>query len=113
MTVSGRTGRTAERITMTHADHGTAATGAAETVAALDALDWAKLAAQLDGPGFALTPPLLSPAQCADMIRLFEVDRVFRSTVVMARHQFGEGRYRYFGRPLVPLEQALRTEMYP
>lgn len=76
-------------------------------------LDWSDLAAQLDTEGIATTPPLLSAAQCEQMIDLFDRDEVFRSTVVMARHAFGEGSYRYFADPLPPLVQTLRTAMYP
>ena len=79
---------------------------------ALAGLGWPVLERQLDGSGFALTPPLLSPEQCAEFIEMFDDDARFRSTVVMARHAFGEGSYRYFSDPLVPLVQALRTELY-
>ena len=44
---------------------------------------------------------------------MFDEDERFRSTVVMARHAFGEGRYRYFADPLPPLVQTLRRELYP
>lgn len=67
----------------------------------------------MDEAGFAMTPPLLSANECREMIRLFDADELFRSTVVMARHRFGEGSYRYFATPLVPLVQTLRTELYP
>ncbi len=80
---------------------------------AIAALDWSALSAQLDGSGFAMTPPLLSAAQCAEVIDMFDEDARFRSTVVMARHAFGEGSYRYFSDPLVSLVQTLRTSLYP
>ncbi|MBV9010899.1 MAG: 2OG-Fe(II) oxygenase [Pseudonocardiales bacterium] len=76
-------------------------------------VDWAALAAELDNSGFALTPPLLSAEQCAEVIALFDRDEVFRSTVVMAQHAYGEGSYRYFTEPLQPLVNALRTSLYP
>jgi hypothetical protein len=79
----------------------------------LDRLDWTALAQQLDADGFAITPPLLTPEQCAETRALFDDDALFRSTVVMARHAFGDGRYRYFADPLPPLVQALRAELYP
>nr|WP_250549152.1 2OG-Fe(II) oxygenase [Pseudonocardia sp. H11422] len=60
-----------------------------------------------------MTPPLLSPAQCADVVDMFDDDARFRSTVVMARHAFGEGSYRYFADPLAPLVQSLRAALYP
>jgi uncharacterized protein len=76
-------------------------------------VDWAAVATELDERGVAVTPPLLSADECAAVIELFDRDDVFRSTVVMARHAFGEGRYRYFADPLVPLVGALRTALYP
>jgi hypothetical protein len=76
-------------------------------------LDRGELTDRLDTDGFAVTPPLLSPAQCTSLRELFDQDELFRSTVVMARHAFGEGSYRYFADPLPPLVQQLRTRLYP
>lgn len=76
-------------------------------------LDWPALTDKLDRNGFVLTPPLLTPQECAELIELFDAEGVFRSTVVMARHQFGEGTYRYFAYPLPPIVQRLRTSLYP
>jgi hypothetical protein len=84
-----------------------------DQVPGLDRLDWADLGQKLDADGFAITPPLLSAAQCAEVRALFDADELFRSTVVMARHAFGDGRYRYFADPLPPLVQTLRTQLYP
>jgi hypothetical protein len=108
---------------MTYTDPGQLPLGLAEQIDApmpvppelprLADFDWTVLAANLDAEGFTLTPPLLSPQQCAEVIDLFDNDKVFRSTVVMARHAFGEGRYRYFADPLVPIVQSLRTHLYP
>ncbi|MFI0446000.1 2OG-Fe(II) oxygenase [Actinomadura sp. 6N118] len=77
------------------------------------AVDWVRAEEDLDRAGFALTPPLLSPQECAELIGMYGAGGVFRSTVVMARHAFGEGEYRYFGDPLPPLVQELRTRLYP
>ncbi len=79
----------------------------------LDRLDWPALEAWLDESGFAMTPPLLTPEQCAEVRDMFGDDERFRSTVVMARHAYGEGSYRYFADPLPPLVQGLRTALYP
>ena len=76
-------------------------------------LDWPQLGHRLDEQGFAITPPLLTPEQCAAVSAMFDDDERFRSTVVMARHAFGEGRYRYFADPLPELVQTLRTQLYP
>jgi uncharacterized protein len=90
----------------------TLATHAAATPA-LDTLDWTELGATLDEQGFAITPPLLTHEQCAQVSAMFDDDDRFRSTVVMARHAFGEGQYRYFADPLPELVQTLRVGLYP
>ena len=75
-------------------------------------LDWYALGGELDRWGFAVTPPLLEEEQCRELADLFEVDDAFRSTIVMSRHAFGEGTYRYFANPLPALVQQLRVELY-
>ncbi|SDH22329.1 2OG-Fe(II) oxygenase [Pseudonocardia oroxyli] len=67
----------------------------------------------LDTEGIARIPALLTPGECAETAALFDDDDRFRSTVVMARHAFGEGSYRYFADPLPDLVQKLREELYP
>ncbi len=74
---------------------------------------WPQLAAQLDDQGYALTPPLLSPAECDGLIRLYTDSSAFRSRVVMERHNFGRGEYQYFAAPLPPLVAELREHFYP
>jgi len=75
-------------------------------------LDWRAIGEELDRWGFAVTPPLLDAARCRELIDLFDVDDAFRSTIVMSRHAFGEGTYRYFADPLPTIVQQLRHEMY-
>ena len=75
------------------------------------ALDWDELREQLDERGFAVTPELLDPAECSILAELFDGGR-FRSTIDMARHRFGDGRYRYFDHPLPEQIQDLRTSFY-
>jgi hypothetical protein len=75
--------------------------------------DWAAIAADLDAQGWALLPGLLDPGQCDAIAALYGPSDAFRSHVVMARHGFGRGEYRYFAYPLPPLVQALRAELYP
>ena len=75
-------------------------------------LDWPALGDELDRWGFAVTPPVLDEGQCRELSELFEVDDTFRSTVVMSRHAFGEGTYRYFADPLPAVVQQLRAELY-
>jgi hypothetical protein len=71
------------------------------------------LASQLDTHGVALLPDLLSPAYCNQIARMYEEDGKFRSRVVMHRHGFGRGEYKYFNYPLPHLVQQLRTSLYP
>jgi hypothetical protein len=77
----------------------------------VDALDWPGLREQLDARGFAITAPLLTPNECGDLAGLFDGGR-FRSTIDMARHRFGDGRYRYFDHPLPEPIAALRGSFY-
>ena len=79
--------------------------------ARVDALDWGALRAELDARGFGVTPPLLTASECAALAELFDTGS-FRSTIDMARHRFGEGRYRYFAHPLPESVVALRTSFY-
>jgi hypothetical protein len=77
----------------------------------IDALPWDDLTAQLDERGFAITPPLLTAAECNELAGLFDGGH-FRSTIDMARHRFGDGRYRYFDHPLPETIATLRTGFY-
>jgi hypothetical protein len=77
----------------------------------VDALNWPELRTQLDARGFAVTAPLLTDAECAELADLFDGGR-FRSTIDMARHRFGDGRYRYFDHPLPETIAALRSSFY-
>jgi hypothetical protein len=79
----------------------------------LDAVDWSRVTGALDGQGWAVLPGLLSGAECDATAALYGDGAGFRSTVVMARHGFGRGEYRYFSYPLPPLVQELRTALYP
>jgi hypothetical protein len=78
----------------------------------LAAIDWTAVAASLDGCGFATFGPLLSATECAELANCYEDGDRFRSTVVMARHGFGSGEYKYFAYPLPPLIAALRPTLY-
>ncbi|HEX9447064.1 MAG TPA: 2OG-Fe(II) oxygenase [Dongiaceae bacterium] len=73
----------------------------------------ADLDAQLQRQGFAVLPHLLSPGRCREMIALYPSDAAFRSRIVMARHGFGSGEYKYFDYPLPAPVQALRQALYP
>jgi uncharacterized protein len=77
----------------------------------VDALDWHVLREQLDDIGHAVTAPLLASEECEALADLFDAGR-FRSTIDMARHRFGDGRYRYFDHPLPDTIAALRESFY-
>ncbi len=77
------------------------------------ALGWPNLEAQLDLRGCAVIPRLLSTEQTQGMVALYPDDRHFRSRVVMARHGFGRGEYKYFAYPLPDLVAELREALYP
>jgi hypothetical protein len=81
--------------------------------ARIAALPWPAIEAELDAHGAALVPGLLSPETCATAAGWYDESRLFRSTVVMARHGFGRGEYRYFGYPLPDLVAGLREAFYP
>lgn len=76
------------------------------------AVDWPKFAAALDGSGFAVIKGLLSPRECAQIAALYPDDGNFRSRIVMARHGFGRGEYKYFAYPLPGLIGELREYIY-
>lgn len=76
-------------------------------------LDWTAVEEQLDSAGFAATGPLLSAAECGELVEMFDEDARFRSTITMSRHAYGEGSYRYFADPLPKLVQRLRVGLYP
>jgi hypothetical protein len=77
------------------------------------ALDWERLTADLDAHGCATTGPLLTSQQCAALAGSYGADDHFRSRVIMARHGFGRGEYKYFAYPLPELVATLRAALYP
>ena len=79
----------------------------------IEALDWARIAGDLDAHGCATTGPLLTAAQCAALAQTYTSDASFRSRVVMARHGFGRGEYKYFAYPLPEPVAVLRAALYP
>ena len=76
-------------------------------------IDWQAIARDLNETGYALTGRLLSSADCAAVTGLYDRDDTFRSHVIMARHGFGKGEYKYFSYPLPPLVHDLRAAVYP
>ncbi len=78
-----------------------------------EALDVAKLEAELSAKGYAVLPAVVSATECAELRTLYGDRDRFRSRVVMARHNFGQGEYQYFSYPLPTLVQELRESLYP
>ena len=77
------------------------------------AADWASAGQELDDRGYSVVRNLLSPEQCAALAALYDDDARFRSRVVMARHNFGRGEYKYLSYPLPEPVASLRVSLYP
>jgi hypothetical protein len=77
------------------------------------AFDWARAESELDASGCAVLPELLSPDECRETAAAYADDARFRSRVVMSRHGFGRGEYKYFAHPLPSLVGELRAALYP
>ncbi|KND59740.1 hypothetical protein BVER_00409c [Candidatus Burkholderia verschuerenii] len=77
------------------------------------ALDWADIESQLDGFGSAIAPGLLSAEECDALAARYDDNAQFRSRVVMERHGFGRGEYKYFAYPLPDVIADLRAAVYP
>jgi uncharacterized protein len=79
----------------------------------VDAFDWQGIGRDLDQQGNAMMEQLLSSEECRAIAGLYPNDDIFRSRVVMGRHGFGRGEYKYFSYPLPDLLSELRTAVYP
>ncbi len=79
----------------------------------IDAIDWQRVSSELDRYGCAMLPGLLHANECDRLTALYSRDDLYRSRIVMARHGFGRGEYKYFAYPLPEIVGALRTSMYP
>ena len=79
----------------------------------MSAIDWERVGFELDEFGCATLPALLTGDECAAYAASYASDGLFRSRVVMERHGFGRGEYKYFDYPLPDHLAALRTELYP
>src|SRR6201995_4017013 len=80
--------------------------------ARVDTIDWTQVGAGLDAQGSAVIEKLLTPQQCADIAALYPDDTHFRSRIVMSRHGFGRGEYKYFSYPLPEIIAELRPALY-
>ncbi len=82
-------------------------------MSAVKAINWSTVSADLDAQGWAVMPKLLPSKECDAVASLYQKDEGFRSKIVMSRHGFGRGEYKYFAYPLPPLIADLRTALYP
>ncbi len=75
--------------------------------------DWPQLCESLDQRGYAVTPTVLSAAQCDELVGLYDQPEHWRTRVDMARYRYGSGQYQYFGHPLPAAVDRLRRALYP
>ena len=76
-------------------------------------LDWERVSRELDAGGNAVVEKLLTPPECEALAAFYGAEDSFRSRVVMGRHGFGRGEYKYFAYPLPDIVAELRAELYP
>ena len=76
-------------------------------------ISWEQVSRDLDEEGNAIIERILSTDECDEIRALYEEEKLFRSHIVMERHNFGRGEYRYFSYPLPDLVTRLRTSLYP
>ena len=78
-----------------------------------EAVDWTRIGRELDAEGHAVIDRLLAPQECEALAALYPQGDLFRSRVVMARHGFGRGEYKYLRYPLPDLVASMRRALYP
>ena len=79
----------------------------------IDSIDWGTAHESLSARGYAVTAPILTPEECEAIVSLYKDSSSFRSHIIMERHRFGVGDYKYFSRPLPELVTEIRTAAYP
>jgi uncharacterized protein len=80
--------------------------------ARIESLNWAQIVSELNEQGSAVLKSVLTPDECASLASLYPHEGAFRSRVVMGRHGFGRGEYKYFSYPLPGIVEDLRTTLY-
>jgi hypothetical protein len=83
-----------------------------DVAARIAALDWTRIEREVSERGFAPTGRVLAPSECRALIAIYPERERFRSRIDMERLRFGRGEYKYLARPLPPLIEALRAELY-
>jgi hypothetical protein len=86
---------------------------AKNAIARIKTLDWERISQHLDAQGSAILERVLSRDECQALAQIYPEDDLFRSQVVMARHGFGRGEYKYFSYPMPEIIAELRTTLYP
>src|SRR5690242_16588612 len=99
--------------TVTHNRRPRAASTTATVSERIASLDWQYIASEHDTQGCATTGALLNSDECTALAGSYPSDALFRSRIVMARHGFGRGEYKYFDYPLPDTVAALREALYP
>lgn len=79
----------------------------------MENIPWKQVYQDLDAEGNAVIKGILSPDECDEIAALYQEEKIFRSHIVMERHGFGRGEYRYFRYPLPALIRSMRTSLYP
>ena len=94
-------------------DSGPGWDGAQPLAARIAGLDWAGIEASLETRGYATTGVLISAADCRTLAGHYDNEERFRSRIIMQRHAFGRGEYKYFRYPLPAPVESLRQQIYP
>lgn len=84
-----------------------------EIVQKIESIDWQSITEAMHENGYAIIPALLSEEQCEVLKSGYDNERLYRKTVVMARHRYGFGEYKYFNYPLPDLIRTIRAHIYP
>jgi hypothetical protein len=79
----------------------------------INAFDWATATDDLNNKGYAILSHVLTETECRELIENYDNDALYRKRVIMERHQYGKGEYKYFNYPLPPVIQQLRESVYP
>jgi hypothetical protein len=79
----------------------------------ISTLNWDKATADLNDNGYAIIPKVLTGTECDELVRQYTDETLYRKTVIMERHQYGKGEYKYYQYPLLPVIQQLRENVYP
>jgi hypothetical protein len=78
----------------------------------IERIDWEKCSEDLNADGYAVIEKLIAPSQCQSIATLYDDDQQFRKRVIMEKHGFGKGEYKYFAYPLPKMIEEIRTAVY-